>query len=88
MARQRTTQLYVLGDALASSMEARVARAYAWMWGISLSLSVAWFFMPTETFANLQRPLLMGACGVMLTCSLAWVLGVVLRCLCSPSAKS
>jgi|GEM_PF-2304894 len=88
MDRQRTTQLYVLGDALASSMEALVAKAYAWMWGISLSLSLAWFFMPTESFADLQRPLLMGSCGILLTCSLAWVSGVVVRCLCSPSAKS
>jgi hypothetical protein len=58
------------------------------MWGISLSLSLVWFFMPSGTFANFQRPLLMGACGILLTCSLAWVSGVALRCLCSPSAKS
>lgn len=88
MDRQCTTQLYALGDALASSMEGIVAKVYAWMWGIALTLSVAWFFIPTDTFSALQRPLLMGACGVLLTCSLAWVSGVVLRCLCSPFAKS
>lgn len=66
MNRQQATSLYALGDALAGSMEALVARTYRWMWGISLLLSLVWFWMPTGAFASLQRPLLIGAFVILI----------------------
>lgn len=75
------------GDALASSMEWLVAKAYAWMWGGCIVLSLVWFFVPTEVFADLLRPLLMGSCGLLLVCSFAWVAGAILRYLGASSAK-
>jgi hypothetical protein len=87
MNRQQATSLYAIGDALAGSMEAFVARSYRWMWGISLLLSLVWFWMPTGAFASLQRPLLIGAFVILIAGSCAWVSGVILRCLFAPSAK-
>lgn len=76
----------VWGDALASVMERSVTKGYAWMWGLCVVSMFVWPFVPTEAFASLLRPLLMGVFGLLLVCSFAWVAETILRYLGAHSA--
>lgn len=87
MDRRRGFKMIAWGEDVASFMERATAKVYAWMWGASIVLVLTWPFLSTEAFASLLRPLLMGAFGLLLVCSLAWVTGANLRYLGASSAK-